>query len=970
MRYLCVLCALLSSWCSWCQEKLEGRVIDAENGVPIPFVNVVVAGGGQTQSDFDGRFLIPDVRFPADVLLSCVGYDDVNLNVTSANCCANLRMARNSQVLTEVEIVGSRVSEKQRQAALTVESMDVIGIKEAPSGSFYEGLGNLKGVDLTSASLGFKIINTRGFNSTSPVRSLQLIDGVDNQSPGLNFSLGNFLGASDLDVKKVEIIAGASSAFYGPGAFNGVVNMETKDPFLFPGFSMYFKKGERSLYEHAFRFAKVIKNKDDEEKFGFKINYFSLAAQEWPAENYTPISDSPDDATNPYGFDAVNIYGDEPIAANNDATDDPFNKTGLGVFYRNGYRETDLVNYETDNRKFNAGLYYNINPDVQAEYSFAYSTGSTIYQGDNRYALRGIEFFQHKLQIGQKDKWFVRMYSTNEDAGNTYDVVTTAIRMQEAAGTTQDWNTRLTSIWGNQFTAEVQAQPRYDEILQEVINSGLDPDAQLELFEELLADWYVEDFDYFNGLYTDAVDLVNEQSSIDFDQFYEPGTARFDSLFNDVVSRKFTDGGSLFFDRSALYHIQGEYKWDASFGKITAGANGRLYRPDTQGTIFSDTLTYTYETIDGESVRVDSTYRRIENYEYGIYAGWDKAFAEDRLKANVTARVDKNQNFDFLFSPAASLVYVPDEKTTVRITFSSAVRNPTLADQYLYYNVGRALLLGNISGQFEAGGDSLFTFDSFQEYRNSPSLAEGLDKLDWYHVDRIRPEKVRSIELGYRSTWWENTYVDASAYYSRYRDFIGYNIGLISSFDPVNGFPEEAIRAYRVAANAADIVTTTGFSVGVNYFFKRYSLNGNYSWNRLISGEDDPIIPAFNTPEHKFNLGISGRDMTLFNRIKNFGFGVNYKWVQGFTFEGSPQFTGFVPTYDQVDAQVNVYVPALKCTFKVGGSNIFGIRPWFDSDLNGFAAKRERAFNNNNLQVYGGPLVGRLLYASVLFEIQ
>jgi hypothetical protein len=38
--------------------------------------------------------------------------------------------------------------------------------------------------------------------------------------------------------------------------------------------------------------------------------------------------------------------------------------------------------------------------------------------------------------------------------------------------------------------------------------------------------------------------------------------------------------------------------------------------------------------------------------------------------------------------------------------------------------------------------------------------------------------------------------------------------------------------------------------------------------------------------------------------------------------------------------------------------------------LEGFKAKRERAFNNKNLQVYGGPLVGRLLYASVLFEIQ
>lgn len=78
-------------------------------------------------------------------------------------------------------------------------------------------------------------MNTRGFNSTSPVRTLQVIDGVDNQSPGLNFSLGNFLGASELDVINQEIVVGASSAYYGPGAFNGVISMTTKDPFKYQG---------------------------------------------------------------------------------------------------------------------------------------------------------------------------------------------------------------------------------------------------------------------------------------------------------------------------------------------------------------------------------------------------------------------------------------------------------------------------------------------------------------------------------------------------------------------------------------------------------------------------------------------------------------------------------------------------------------------------------------------------------------
>ena len=115
-------------------------------------------------------------------------------------------------MIETAEVVGERISEKQKQAPLTVETMDALAIKEAPTGSFYEGLGNLKGVDLTSASLGFKIVNTRGFNSTSPVRSLQLIDGVDNQSPGLNFSLGNFLGAPDFPVSNLKCPSSISPA--------------------------------------------------------------------------------------------------------------------------------------------------------------------------------------------------------------------------------------------------------------------------------------------------------------------------------------------------------------------------------------------------------------------------------------------------------------------------------------------------------------------------------------------------------------------------------------------------------------------------------------------------------------------------------------------------------------------------------------------------------------------------------------
>ncbi len=211
------------------QLKIKGLITDAESGEPLIGASVIVQSTGQgTVTDFDGNFeLNIKEKLPVTLQISYIGFLSKEITVTEEIAAKTLKIALESDAVTieTVEILGQRVSEKQKAGPLTVESMDALAIRETPAENFYDGLGNLKGVDITAASLGFKIINTRGFNSTSPVRSLQIIDGVDNQAPGLNFSLGNFLGSPELDVTRVDLIQGASSAFYGPNAFNGVISM-------------------------------------------------------------------------------------------------------------------------------------------------------------------------------------------------------------------------------------------------------------------------------------------------------------------------------------------------------------------------------------------------------------------------------------------------------------------------------------------------------------------------------------------------------------------------------------------------------------------------------------------------------------------------------------------------------------------------------------------------------------------------
>ena len=922
-------------------QNVSGKVTNSNRESLIgAYIVVPSLNGVGTISDENGSFSLKVNSFPLTLKVSYLGYLDNQVVVKSPTSKLSIIMQEAKEnVLTGAVVKASRVTEKQKEAPLTVESIGIKAIKDAPAASFYESLGNLKGVDVTAASLGFRVVNTRGFNSTSPVRSLQLIDGVDNQSPGLNFSLGNFLGASDIDIQRVNVIAGASSAFYGPNAFNGVISMETKSPFMFPGVMAEIKVGERQMGQVQFRIADYFNNEKGEQKFGYKLTASYMQANDWEAENYQPTQDSDFDETNPGGYDAVNRYGDENYEDRLNPTGQLF-YPGLGAFYRTGYREVDLVDYSTDNVKINSALFFKINKETELEYAFNFSGGSTVYQGDNRYKLENIRFWQNKIELRNKGKYFLRAYSTNEDAGDTYDIVATGFELNNRAIDNNQWFTSYANRWRQPYSAGYKVEklpgyPTYSPAVHDNVPNWID---------KYLNPFLAQHQDSIRAWHEDIRALNDGSGGGIYSPRFLPGTAEFDSVFQDITTRLFTDNGTRFFDRSALYHAQGEYIFTPSFGKITVGANGRLYRPNSRGTILKDTGNVT-----------------ITNYEGGVYSGIEKRWLMDRVIANVTTRVDKNQNFDFLVSPAASLIYKHRTNHVFRTSFSSAIRNPTLADQYLYYDVGRARLIGNLEGY-----DSLIDVQSFIDY-SATTLQP--DLLKYFDVAPIRPEQARTIEFGYKGNIADQSlFIDAGYYYTSYTNFIGYNIGIDAYIDPINNFPTN-IGVYRVAANAKSRVTTQGVAIGLNYYFKKYALGGNYSWNQLNKkGSDDPIIPAFNTPEHKFNISFSGEKLKLpYLQSEHFGFGINYKWIEGFVFEGSPQFTGTVPTYDMLDLQINYQVPSLKTTFKLGASNVLGLMPLFDAENEN---TQRSVFNNLNYQVYGGPYVGRLVYFSVQTDLK
>jgi outer membrane receptor protein involved in Fe transport len=789
---------------------------------------------------------------------------------------------------------------------------------------------------------------------------LQLIDGIDNQAPGLNFSLGNMVGAADLDVQSVDLVVGANSTMYGPGAFNGVLNMNTKNPFVHQGLTFSLKGGERSLFDANVRYAKAFQNKQGRDVFAFKVNAGFMRAYDWEATNLNATDDTKNivGPGNPGGYNAINRYGDDSLLTQTQS----LRRLGFSEkFTRTGYLEPDLADYNTKSIKVQSALHYRIRDSLELVYGYNFGTGTTIYQGDNRFSLKDLQFQQHKVELHGK-KFEIKAYMSYDNAGKSYDIVRTAALLQLEARNTTDWQ----RVYINYLTRTAVPDLRTKEGFVNPDNPAnaqayaaflARPEIQEQLrLYELQARAFA-DSGLSNSPIIPAPTFAGQYGRL------VPGTAAFTQAFQRIISNSNGFGqGTRFLDESRLYHVQGNYLFTPKFADVRVGGNFRLYAPESFGTILSDTL------IDREDP--SKGYATIRNWEVGGFVNAEKKVWSDRLKVNAALRVDKNQNFNVLFSPAVSALLTvrpsPKFEHIFRFSLGSAIRNPTLQDQYLNLPLNPPIkLLGNLNGL-----NNVVAVQDYVDYLNLPAPDTSYNFLleRKFNVDKIRPEQARTVELGYRGTLGKHLFLDFTGYASWYQDFLGFLIVAQLPNEKPEGFlvgPD----IYRVTANAPNSVYTVGASLQANIFVgKYYEITANWSYNKLLkTGVTDTagreltnadraqlaLLPAFNTPENKFNIGFNGKDIVLNLgekvSIKGLGFNVNLKWVQGFEFQGAPQFSGSIPSYYVVDGQVSYAVKKWHTVFKVGASNLL---------------------NNLYLQAYGGPYIGRMAYGMITVDLK
>lgn len=924
--YLCILSLFICS-ITFAQTTVSGSVKDSKNE-PIPGANIKVEGESTgTISDGDGKFTLSTSKKPPFTLeISSIGFGTQKVNVTSNNQNVTAVLADEETQLDEIVVSASRTPERLRESPVTVERFTAADVKRTASPTFYDGLENLKEVQMNTSSMSFKSINTRGFATVANTRFMQLVDGMDNSSPLLNFVLGNLIGVSDIDVASVELLPGASSALYGANAFNGILFMKSKSPFTNEGISAYAKYGQTSqraagnneYYDYGVRAAKKFND-----YFAAKANFTYMKGTEWYATDYSDKDVAGRDRSH-HNYNGMNVYGDE-AATNIRGVGQTL--AGLGLIptsavnllpnenvSRTGYNEVDLTDNVVRNAKIDFSLHARPfgNENFEIIWQSKFGFGNSVYQGANRYYLNGFEMQQHKLELTGKN-FFIRGYVTSEDGGNSYDMLFTGLNINKAWKSNETW-------FGEYAGAYIQSTL-----------AGATP-AQAHATARSLAD---------------TGRLI-------------PGTPEFQAVFNEVIDNPDVLSGSKLVDNSKIYHSDANYNFkdQIKFAEIQVGGSYRRYDLNSFGRIYTDT----------------PQFGGIKYDEYGVYTQVQKKFMDDRLKFTGSIRYDKADNFDGNYSPRVSLVYSAGEAKNhiFRGSFQTGFRNPTTQDQYIGFNVGNAILLGSapdnltrynetlninngadLQGFNYAGGttstidgnDAYFdsytkeSVDAFAALASSNPVAAAalLKRTD---VDLVKPETVKAFELGYRGQY-EGFNIDINGYYNIYNNFIG-NLTVIAplygtaqdSPAPYTGAPttDEGtrsihalvngnVRAFQLYTNTDIEIKSLGFGVGLSKKLpKNFEVSANYNYAQFdFDQSKDPSFEAgFNTPKHRVKASISND-----NLFKNLGFNVSARWSDEYLWE-STFADGMIDEVTVIDAQISYGIPSLKSILKVGATNLGG----------------------------------------------
>ena len=940
---------------------ISGTVKSASNAEAVPQASIIIQGTTQgTTSDDKGNFRISTSKsFPLKLIISAINFTTKEIELKS-NQEINALLEASFLVGDVLVSAGTRTQVRVLESPVSIETVSRAAIRNTPSPSYYDAIGTLKGVDITTSSFSFKTPSTRGFNGSGNLRFNQLVDGMDNQAPALNFAVGSIIGLTELDVESMELLPGASSALYGSGGMNGTLLINSKNPFKYTGLSFQIKQGVNHVdnyqrkpapfYDWSLRWGKKVS-----EKFAFKIGAQFVQAQDWRGNDIrnlrreNVISSLKDgDRTSDPNYDGVNVFGDEASASLGAFSQAVQAQTRAGILAATG-GTVDIISILNNSLPANAtqaqigaflgGFPAGLQPSIQTMLPFYFGTRNNIYGSQfvsrtgyaekelvdyNSYNIRLSAGLNYKISAGTEAS-FLGYFGTGTSVytgADRYSLKNLKMGQYKLELKNKNWFLRAYTTQensGDSYTATTAAL---------YVNNAWKSNQ----------DWFAQYTGNYSGArlagLPDASAHAIARNAAETGR-YLPGSAQFKQAFQNAINTPIGLGGAKFADKSNLYHYEGQLNLTdyVKFAEVLVGASYRHYSLNSNGTIFVDTT------------------GKIGINEYGGYVQLQKKFIKDVLKLSGSIRYDKNENFDGRFTPRFGAVIKVAENNNIRLSYQSAYRFPSTQDQYINLLTGGAnRLIGGLPSFntfFKFNQNPAYTSESIVAYRNSFGTQPNPGLLKVAQFSNIKPETVNSYEIGYKALWGKKLLFDVYGYSSRYKNFIGRAaVGRGKSGVPARA-PIDFASPFTTdnlsfVINSPTTVKVIGYGIGMEYnIFKKYTANINAFSDRL---KDVPagLITFFNTPKFRYNLGLSNVDF-----YKGFGFNINYRWQDKLNWQGTFG-TGDVPAYGTTDAMLSYKFTEIKSLFKIGATNIG---------------------NKYYRSAFGNPQVGGLYYVSFAYNV-
>ncbi len=814
-----------------------------------------------------------------------------------------------AQVLQEVVVSASRFSEKQLSAPVSISKLTNTQIQQSSSPSFFDAIGNMKGVQMIIPSLGFKVLNTRGFSNTTNVRFVQLVDNIDNQSPHIGAPIANALCPGNLDIDNVEIIQGVASALYGMNATNGLSNFTTKDPFTFQGFSLQQQVGVNHINdpnnvsaklfsETSIRWAKAFNN-----KWAFKINAGFTKGYDWVADNRTDLNPLANQTTGLLGednpaYDPVNGYGNE---SSNRKT---FTLGGKNyVVARTGYFEREVADYNLRNWKGDVSVYYKLHGQTLLSYTYRVAFLNSIYQRSNRFRLKNYLLQQHIFQFKSPLLQF-RAYVNTENTGDSYNLRSTAENIDAGFKNTNKWYADYSAAFNTAVAANNDVSTAHHIARESADNGRL-----------------------------------------------QPGTNAFNDKSKELQQINNWDIGSALNVKANLVHTEGTL----DVGKLLHTPYNLQVGADFRDYIITPDGNYFINVVDsGHNVNYTS---------YGFFGHASKGFLNEKLQLSVALRLSGYEYFKLQWNPRLTGVYELYKNNFIRLSYQNGYRYPSIFEAFSNINSGGVKRVGGLKimshGIFENSWLKS-SIDAFQSAVNKDVNASGLSQSAAIDKNKnllrhntytyLKPEQMHSFELGYRSILAGNKlFIDADLYYNAYSNFIAQIEASVpnttdSTQVPAYLFDKNKQSRYRLWTNSKTVVHNYGAELDIRYIISNhYSLSSNASYQTLKrTNQNDGLEDGFNTPEWIWNAGITGT-----NIYKQLGFNIMLKYQSNYYWQ-SFLINGNVPATFNVDCMLHYSFAKNVVDVKIGATNVL---------------------NHYYYSILGGPQIGGLYYTTLTYLI-